>query len=119
MMTWRLLNKRRKLLLKWMLLAVLSAGAISTGIAALRRPQQQYVQAAGAKIEGLTSVLTKTAGGAIVPICFEDITDRSGLHFRHFPTQRESLLPEDMGSGVAVGDYDGDGWDDLFFVNFA
>ena len=49
---------------------------------------------------------------------FVDVTDSSGIHFRHFngATGRK-LLPETMGSGVAVIDFDQDGRPDLFFVN--
>jgi len=50
---------------------------------------------------------------------FEDVTDQSGVSFVHFGATRNSLLPEDMGSGLAWGDYDNDGDDDLFVVNFA
>lgn len=41
------------------------------------------------------------------------------LPFRHFDSPRAALLPEDNGSGVAVADYDNDGYDDIYVVNFA
>jgi hypothetical protein len=52
------------------------------------------------------------------PIRFADVTEQAGIHFRHVngATGRK-LLPETMGSGVAVLDFDRDGRPDLFFVN--
>jgi len=41
------------------------------------------------------------------------------LQFRHFPGDRSHRLPEDMGSGVAAEDLDGDGLIDLVFLNAA
>ncbi len=41
------------------------------------------------------------------------------LPFEHFGASRAALLPEDNGSGVAVGDYDNDGYDDVYLVNLA
>jgi enediyne biosynthesis protein E4 len=51
---------------------------------------------------------------------FVDVTAKSGVHFRHHssPTS-EKYLPESMGAGVAMFDYDNDGYQDLFFVNGA
>jgi hypothetical protein len=49
---------------------------------------------------------------------FTDVTDAAGLRFRHVNgAAGRKLLPETMGSGVAVLDYDRDGRPDLFFVN--
>ena len=53
------------------------------------------------------------------PIAFEDVTAASGVDFRHFNAVRGSVLPEDMGSGAAWGDVDGDGFEDLYLVNYA
>ncbi len=49
---------------------------------------------------------------------FADVTDRAGIRFRHVNgATGKKLLPETMGSGVAVLDFDRDGRPDLFFAN--
>ena len=57
-------------------------------------------------------------GVSFPDVRFTDVTDAAGLRFRHFNgAAGRKLLPETMGSGVAVLDYDRDGRPDLFFVN--
>ena len=51
-------------------------------------------------------------------IHFEDVTKAAGIHFVHNNGAfGHKWLPETMGSGVAFLDYDGDGWEDILFVN--
>lgn len=51
-------------------------------------------------------------------IRFVDATTESGIHFIHYNGAfGKKYLPETMGSGVCVLDYDNDGWQDILFVN--
>lgn len=110
-------NKRHRLILAWTLrtaavLLVIAIWSVAT------RDDERISVAPGDAVEGLTSVLTQGVEGAASPIRFRDVTASSGIAFRHFPAERASLLPEDMGSGIACGDFDGDGLTDVFCVNF-
>ena len=52
------------------------------------------------------------------PVQFTDVTEAAGIRFRHYKGETgKRYLPETIGSGVAVLDFDQDGWMDLFFVN--
>lgn len=52
------------------------------------------------------------------PPRFTDVTAEAGLgSFRTFAGSRTSQLPEDMGGGAAWGDFDNDGFDDLFLTS--
>ena len=60
------------------------------------------------------------AGSAVGPIVFEEIAGRSGLNFvsDSCPTPNKNQ-PETMVAGVALFDYDNDGYLDVYFVNGA
>lgn len=49
---------------------------------------------------------------------FADATEKSGVKFQHVPTRTENKwIPEIMGSGVAVADFNRDGAPDIILVN--
>jgi len=51
-------------------------------------------------------------------IQFTDVTKSAGITFTHHTGAfGKKYLPETLGPGVAFIDYDGDGWQDLFFTN--
>ena len=62
-----------------------------------------------------------TAGGFVKdgPVIFEDVAEKSGLaRWRHvMGTPERSFILETVGSGVALLDYDNDGWLDIYLVN--
>ncbi len=51
-------------------------------------------------------------------VVFEDVTNHGGIRFRHLNgASPEKYMPETMGSGGLLFDYDGDGWLDVFLVD--
>ncbi len=46
-----------------------------------------------------------------------DITGLTGIHFEHLSSPEARFIAESMSGGVAIIDYDGDGWPDLYFTN--
>ena len=45
-----------------------------------------------------------------------DITDSTGIRFQHLSSPEQRYIVESMSGGVAIIDYDGDGWPDIFFT---
>jgi hypothetical protein len=62
-----------------------------------------------------------TAGGFVDvgPVVYQDTTEAAGLtHWRHvMGPPKKTFILETVGSGVALLDYDNDGWLDIYLVN--
>ena len=60
----------------------------------------------------------KTATGALPNYPkLVDITASTGIHFEHLSSPEAKFIPESMSGGVALIDYDRDGWPDIYFTN--
>ena len=46
-----------------------------------------------------------------------DITASTGIHFKHLASPDKKYIVESMSGGVALIDYDLDGWPDIYFTN--
>ena len=90
-----------------------------------RKPQKQEPTgvATGAPHAPVKDALSRpiTAGGFVDggPVVFVDITKQAGLDkFRHRSgTPQKATILEAPGSGVALLDYDNDGWLDIYLLN--
>ena len=89
----------------------------------LQGPPQIGGMSTGAARAPVKDALSRpiTAGGFVdgAPVIFTDITHAAGLDkFHHIMgTPEKKTILETPGSGVALIDYDNDGWLDIYFVN--
>ena len=67
---------------------------------------------------GLTAEFEQSVPENAPAVRFTEVAAELGIVMRHAPGERGRTLPEDTGSGLAWGDYDGDGDFDLYVVNF-
>jgi hypothetical protein len=84
--------------------------------------RREFMRVAGQSALVLPTVLKGYSFAANVssPVTFTDITESAGLldarNYSGSPDNKQYLL-EEMGAGVALFDYDNDGWLDIFLVN--
>lgn len=110
----KLFRRKRKTALSILALTILVAA-----FAIQQASRKVDVYQAGEQSEGLFDSLARDVPQNHPRVRFTDVAAQNGLVFHHFPATRTNRLPEDMGSGVALGDVDGDGWCDVFIGNVA
>jgi len=96
---------------------LLATGATAAVLFLDRDTREQY--SPGGPVAGITSDLRRDLPADRPALMFSDVTEEAGIDFLHFQAQRSTRLPEDMGSGAAWGDYDGDGDWDLYLCDIA
>ncbi len=111
MVFWRRRTLRR--------LSLLGLGFVGIVLALVSWPKEEKSYVPGERSPGITDSLARGIPADHPPVHFTEVAKEAGIDFRHFPAQRRGRLPEDMGSGVALGDADGDGWTDVFLANLA
>src|SRR5882762_2958388 len=85
-------------------------------------PEQGAVSTGGAHAAVLDAEKRPITAGGFVdngPIMFQNIAEKAGLtNWKHvMGTLQKTYILETVGSGVALFDYDNDGWLDIYLVN--
>jgi tetratricopeptide (TPR) repeat protein len=109
-------RKRRLRRAAWAVTAVIVV-AVAIGVWLSRRNRPE-TRRPGEDLAEITTRLASDLPAAAPLPRFTDVTAEAGLGaFTAFAGARSSQLPEDMGAGLAWGDFDRDGDDDLFLVS--
>ena len=108
-------SRRQFLIFRYGLISFILIVA-ATILIVLALPEAQPYKS-GEKVEGITSELERQLPKDYPRVTFTDVAIEAGIDFIHFHGIRSTQLPEDMGSGAAWGDYDRDGFPDLYICN--
>ncbi len=109
-------RRRRALWTALVVLFVLVAGSIVAAVVYRHRRVSQYKP--GEENADITASLARDLPADAPKPKFTDVTAEAGLaDFVTFAGDRTSQLPEDMGPGAAWGDFNNDGYEDLFLVS--
>src|SRR5260370_30648623 len=65
----------------------------------------------------LSTVPCRITYGQSNAVQFVDITAQAGITFKHVSSLEKKYIAESMSGGVALFDYDNDGYLDIFLVN--
>lgn len=107
-------NSSRLLIRLWCIAVLLLGAAVLQGEA----PHSSAVEIQNANSKDLTkttSGIASAAPGKVPQLV--DITASTGISFQHLSSPEQKYIVESMGGGVALIDYDGDGWLDIYFTN--
>jgi hypothetical protein len=69
------------------------------------------------RLASLLLLIPVTLGAQPAFPSLADITDSTGIHFNHLATPEQKYIVESMSGGVALIDYDRDGFPDIYFTN--
>jgi hypothetical protein len=82
------------------------------------RVKTSWIIAAACGVAGSVAIVLAAGAPAAIPVTFNDVTTAAGIKFTHNAGKSgKKYLPETLGAGAAFIDVDGDGWEDIVFVN--
>jgi hypothetical protein len=90
-----------------LLAALLATAPVSAAERPSAKPAEAKPAAAGSVFEG----------AVFEGVVFEDVTAESGIRFVHRSDPEKKYILESMSGGVALLDFDRDGWLDIYFAN--
>ena len=94
-------------------LTLLSLLSVVIGQTDILRAQAKAPRDAGPT----SSAKSETVGAPSSYPQLVDITASTGIQFEHVSSPEQKFIVESMSGGVALIDYDRDGWPDIYFTN--